>query len=437
MSSADSPTLSPVAGRLSRRSSRFRFILLLGLLDAFGPLGIDMYLPAFPRIEQEMHAAGGAMQLTLSVFLAGLAIGQLICGPISDRLGRRLPLLAGCVAYCLACVICAFATSIESLIYARFVMGLAGATGMVIARAIVRDCFEEADSARIYSLLMLVISIAPILSPTFGSWLMSIGNWQLIFWTLGGFGLLCAGAVFFDLPETHRVENRRQDSFSEIFRQYLRMSYDPRFIGFAAPASLALGELFAYVASAPTLFIDVYGLSPTAFSIAFAANAIGLIGAAQFNRWLLDRFETHTLLKATGTINAVFASLLCLLAWTGWGGFPLFFATLFVAMSSLGIFLPNAGAAVMAPFPLHAGAASALLGMLQFATGAATGALVGILSDGTTRPMAGMMATCAAVGVVVTFLAERGRRHGDGEASLELGSEPVHSSRQSSLSSSH
>jgi MFS transporter, DHA1 family, multidrug resistance protein len=169
-------TLSPSHRELASTDPALRFIILLGLLDAFGPLGIDMYLPAFPQIEHDLNAHGGAMQLTLSLFLAGLAIGQLICGPISDRVGRRLPLLYGSAAFALASLTCAFTRSIEALILARFVMGLAGSTGMVVARAVVRDSFEEADSSRIYSMLMLVIGIAPIISPSIGGWLMQLAG---------------------------------------------------------------------------------------------------------------------------------------------------------------------------------------------------------------------------------------------------------------------
>jgi DHA1 family bicyclomycin/chloramphenicol resistance-like MFS transporter len=172
-------TLLPTSSHreLVSASPGIRFIVLLGLLDSFGPLGIDMYLPAFPHIEQGLRAQGGAMQLTLSLFLAGLAIGQLICGPISDRVGRRLPLLYGSAAFAVASVACAYARSIEALIAARFIMGLAGSTGMVVARAVVRDTFEESDSSRIYSMLMLVIGIAPIISPSVGGWLLQLGGW--------------------------------------------------------------------------------------------------------------------------------------------------------------------------------------------------------------------------------------------------------------------
>ena len=404
----------------------FRFILLLGLLDAFGPLGIDMYLPAFPRIEADLHAPGGAMQLTLALFLAGLAVGQLVCGPISDRVGRRRPLLYGAAAFAVASVLCAFARSIETLILARFVMGLAGATGMVIARAVVRDSFEEADSSRIYSMLMLVIGIAPILSPTVGGWVMGLGGWGSIFWALGGFACLCGVFVYFDLPETHPPERRDREPVAAIVPRYLALIVDRRFLGYAVPSSLALGLIFAYVASAPSLFMQHFHLSPNAFSLAFAANAVGLIGAAQVNRWLTRRYHTHAILRAAALVNAASALTLPVLAWTGAGGLPAFFAAIFVCLATVGIILPNATAAVMAPFPHQAGVASALLGMLQFAVGAATGAVVGVLHDGTGRPMAGTMAGCATLGAIILLAAERRHPAPDAAKSREpLAVEPA------------
>ncbi|WZP00161.1 Bcr/CflA family multidrug efflux MFS transporter [Isosphaeraceae bacterium EP7] len=384
-----------------------RFILLLGLLDAFGPLGIDMYLPAFPQIERDMNAGGGAMQLTLSLFLAGLAIGQIVCGPISDRIGRRTPLLYGSAAFAVASLACAFTRSIEGLILARFIMGLAGATGMVVARAVVRDSFEEADSARVYSMLMLVIGIAPILSPTVGGWLMQFGGWGSIFFALAGFACVCGVAVAVDMPETLPPERRSRDAIGSVFRRYSEMIVDRRFVGHAAPVSLALGLIFAYVASAPFVFMQLYKLTPTSFSLLFAGNAIGLIGAAQLNRGLTRRYDTHVILRAASLVNAGAALLLPVLAWTGVGGLPAFFGAIFLCLATVGLILPNATAAVMAPFPDHAGVASALLGMLQFAVGAAAGALVGFFHDGTARPMALTMAGCATISLIVTLTAEK------------------------------
>jgi MFS transporter, DHA1 family, multidrug resistance protein len=404
-------TLSPTQRESVSTDPALRFIILLGLLDAFGPLGIDMYLPAFPEIERDLTAPAGAMQLTLSLFLAGLAIGQLICGPISDRVGRRLPLLYGSAAFALASLTCAFARSIEALILARFVMGLAGSTGMVVARAVVRDSFEEADSSRIYSMLMLVIGIAPIISPSVGGWLLQIGGWGSIFWALGGFACVCGVAVAVDLPETHPLSRRSRDSVATIFRRYAALIVDRRFIGYAAPVSLALGLIFAYVASAPSVFMQIFKLSPTAFSLIFASNAIGLIGAAQVNRWLTRHYDTHAILRTASLVNAMTALLLPVLACTGAGGFLALFADIFLCLMTVGLILPNATAAVMAPFPEQAGVASALLGMLQFSVGAATGALVGFFHDGTARPMAFAMAGCATISLFITIVSERQNSH--------------------------
>ncbi len=410
MPSKNAAAFASVDQPATRKNSGLRFIILLGLLDAFGPLGIDMYLPAFPRIEQDLKVQGGVMQLTLSFFLAGLALGQLICGPISDRLGRRLPLLYGSAAFAVASLICAFTRSIEALILARFVMGLAGATGMVIARAIVRDSFDETDSARVYSMLMLVIGIAPIISPSVGSWLLEVGSWGLIFWALAGFACLCGVAVAIDLPETHPPDRRTRDSIATIFRAYGSLIVDRTFIGYAAPVSLALGVIFAYVASAPSLFMQFFGLSTQNFSYLFASIAIGLIGSAQVNRWLTRHFDTHQILRGASLANFATALILPVLACTGAGGLPAFFVATFFCLSTVGLILPNATAAVMAPFPDRAGAASALLGMLQFSIGAGTGALVGIFHDGTPRPMAFTIAGCATLSILITFETERRAR---------------------------
>ena len=260
-------------------------------------------------------------------------------------------------------------------------------------------------------MLMLVIGIAPIISPTVGGWLMQIGSWGSIFWALAGFACLCGFAVAFDLPETHPVRRRSRDSIASIFGRYAAMIVDRRFLGYAAPVSLALGLIFAYVASAPSLFMQYFQLSQTTFTFIFASIAIGLIGAAQVNRWLTRHYDTHAILRAASVVNALSALLLPILAWTGLGGFPVFFAVIFVCLATVGLILPNATAAVMAPFPHQAGVASALLGMLQFSIGAGTGAIVGVFHDGTARPMAFTVARCAIISLVIIIASERWNTH--------------------------
>jgi DHA1 family bicyclomycin/chloramphenicol resistance-like MFS transporter len=254
---------------------------------------------------------------------------------------------------------------------------------------------------------MLVIGIAPIISPSVGGWLMQVGGWGSIFWALAVFGCLCGIAVAVDLPETHPPARRHRDSIATIFRRYARLIVDRRFMGYAAPVSLALGLIFAYVASAPSVFMQHYQLSTAAFTLIFASNAIGLIGAAQVNRWLTRHYDTHVILRFASVMCTLAALLLPVLAWTGAGGFPAFFAAIFLCLMTVGLILPNATAAVMAPFPDQAGVASALLGMLQFSVGAAMGALVGMFHDGTARPMAVGMAGCALLSLIITLASER------------------------------
>ena len=389
----------------------FRFILLLGLLDAFGPLGIDMYLPAFPQIERDLQARPGAMQLTLSLFLAGLAVGQLICGPISDRVGRRRPLLFGSAAFAVASVVCAFARSIEALILARFVMGLAGATGhgdrpgrrprLVRGGRLGADLLDAHARHRHRADHLAVGRRLADGARRAGA--RSSGRWPA-----------SPASAAWRSPSTCPRRTRRSAGPAtppaSSAAATPEMLVDRRFMGYAAPVSLALGLIFAYVASAPSLFMQFYGLSPNAFSLIFAANAVGLIGAAQVNRWLTRRYDTHDILRAASLVNAAACLLLPVLAWTGVGGFPAFFADIFLCLATVGLILPNATAAAMAPFPHQAGAASALLGMLQFAVGAATGAIVGIFHDGTGLPMALTIAGCGAISLGICLAG--GRRSG-------------------------
>ena len=411
----DSPSNRPtitLAHTVERtRFGSFRFIVLLGLLDAFGPLGIDMYLPGFPAIGRALSASPGAMQWTLSAFLAGLAVGQLICGPISDRVGRRRPLLVGSALFAVACATCAFARSFEAFLLARFVMGLAGATGMVVARAIVRDSFEESESSRVYSMLMLVIGVAPVLAPTMGGWLISLGGWGLIFWALGAFALTCGLAVAIDLPETLPADRRVSDPIGSVFGRYAAIAVDRMFLAQAAPVGLALAIILAYVASAPSLFLETFALSPQAFSRIFAVNAIGLIGSAQLNRWLVRRYPTRAILRVALLANAAISLSLPILAWTGLGGVVGFTIAIFLCLSTLGIVLPNATAAAMAPFAEQAGTASALLGASQFALGAFAGWVVGVFHDGTPLPMALTIGACGAISLAITLAADRRPGH--------------------------
>lgn len=365
-----------------------RLAWTLGVMSAFGPFAIDMYLPAFPTIAGELGTSVSAVQITLAIFLAGLALGQILWGTLSDRLGRRVPLLAGCVLFSGTAAVCAVSHHVGALIAARFFMGLGGSVGVVVSRAIVRDLFEEREAAGFYSLMMIIGGIGPIVSPFLGSLLLAQASWRAIFWTIAVIGGLSTMAAALGIPETLPRARRARGHVGDVVRGYLRIAGNRRFLGPALAIGCTSGMLFTYIANAPFLFIELFGVPAAYFGFLFATNAVGLYVGGQSNRWLLRRFSTEQLLRKGMWINVALGLLLAGAAASGVGGFPLLFAALFLCLTTLGIIFPNATALAMQPFPAEAGSASALLGVLQFALGALGGALVGVFHDGTALPMA-------------------------------------------------
>lgn len=380
-------------------------ILVLGTLTAFGPLSIDMYLPGLPAIARDLGAEPSLIQLTLSLFFIGLAAGQTLYGPLSDRFGRRLPLLVGCGLYAVASAACALAPTAQALIAARLLQALGGSAGMVIARSVVRDRFDARESARVFSLLMLVMGLAPITAPLIGGQLLVFAGWRAIFWLLCGFGLLCVLLVAFALPESLPPERRSSTGLSAVPAIYGRILADRRFLGYAVAGGLASAAMFAYIAGSPFVVIELYGVSPQQFGWIFGANALGLIIASQLNRRLLNRFDGTTIVRATLLLSAGAALLLVLAAGTGLGGLPGLLAPLFVCIAAGGLIGPNTTAAALAPYGRAAGSASAMLGAIPFLIGTATTALVAALHNGTAVPMAGIMAACifGALGVYLAL----------------------------------
>jgi DHA1 family bicyclomycin/chloramphenicol resistance-like MFS transporter len=378
-----------------------RLAILLGTLTAFGPLSIDFYLPGLPAIAREFQTGTAAAQQTLAVFFIGLALGQAFYGPLSDRFGRRQPLLFGCVLYALASLGCAFAPSIQSLVALRFAQALGGCAGIVVSRSIVRDLFDERESARMYSFLILVLGLAPITAPLIGGQILALSGWRTIFFILSGFGVVCSGLVLFVLAETLPVEGRTRAGFGAVLRIYGSLLADGRFMGYALAGGLASGALFAYVAGSPFVFIELNGVPPERFGLLFGGNAFGLILASQFNRRLLERYYSGQILTAALAVIAISGLLLAVITVIGIGGFAGMLVVLFCCIASMGLVLPNATAMAMAPFGRQAGSASALLGALQFAIGAAAGTLVGVLDNGTALPMVGIIACCGVAAYVV------------------------------------
>ncbi len=381
----------------------WRLVLLLGAMTAFAPMSIDMYLSSLPSIGRTLNAGPDQTQATLAAFFAGMAIGQFVYGPASDRFGRRLPLLVGIGVYFIASVVCALAPNIETLITARFVQALGGCAGAVIARAVVRDRFGHADTARILSLMTLIMGLAPVLAPQLGGVVQFIGGWRAVFWTLVGFGGLIGLWVFFGLSESRSAETEAQARSENPLRAYVALFGMRRLMGYALAGALNGAVLFTYISGAPDLVMGTYGHTPLVFNLIFAFNAVGIIGASQVNRWLLRRATPDQVLKKASIASIAAAFLLTLAAWTGWGGQWTVLPLLFGALSIYGLMGGNTMAGALSVDPRRAGSISALMGSASFGAGALASWAGGLLHDGTPRPVAGVMFACLVGSALAIF----------------------------------
>jgi len=375
-----------------------RMVLILGALTAFSSMSIDMYLPAFPQMSRDLGVPLGTVQLSISAFLFGSAAGQLFYGPLADRYGRRRPLLWGLALYVASTLGCALVQTGEGLIFWRVVMAVGGGAGMVISRAVVRDLYDTAEAARMFSLLMLVMGAAPILAPIAGGQLLLLTGWRGIFVFLGVFGIISLAAAALGLPESLPVERRVRRNLGEMSAVYGELLRNRHYLRYAVALGCVAGINFSYISGAPFLFIELHGVSPQHFGLYFGANACGLIGASQINRRLLHRYSAQRILDAALVVSALAGVLLAASSLSGVGGFPAQVLLLFVCISMTGLLYPNVTALAMAPFDKAAGSASALLGTIQYSIGASAGAIVGVLHNGSALPMTATMAGCALLG---------------------------------------
>lgn len=384
---------APPAGTGARY---YRLILLLALLAAFGPLAIDMYLPALPQIARDLRASESAAQFSLSVFFIAVALSQMIYGPLSDRFGRRRPLLCGLALFALASAGCARAGTAGGLIGWRVAMALGGAAGMVLSRAVVRDRFSGREAASAFSLLMIVMGAAPILAPIAGAHILPLGGWRGIFWVLLAVGVAAWLAVMFGLPESLPAERRSRLGVLSAVAGYWRLLGERRFLGYALVLGFNAGALFTYITCSPHVFIGLNGVSPAGFSAFFGLNALGMLGAAALNRKLLHNHAPGRILGGVLVVVLLAGLALAVCAWTGLGGFPAIVALLFLTLASGGMVGPNALALALEPFGRAAGSAAALLGTLQFGMGGLAGALAGCFGTESAAPMGVTLAVCAA-----------------------------------------
>lgn len=389
--------------RLNQRNT-IALTFILGTLSAFGPLTTDMYLPGMPALVEDFSTDSGSVQLTLSLFFLGLAFGQAFYGPIADRIGRRIPLLFGCGLYTLASIGCALAPTIEVLIFMRCLQALGGCAGMVLSRTVVRDLFETKDAARMYSFLILVMGLAPITAPFLGGQILLYFDWRAIFWFLTFFGLLCFLLVAFGLPESLPTERRQHLTLGSVLGKYGKLLRDKPFMGFAIVNGCISGGMFAYISGSPFVFIDLHGVAPENFGWIFGANAAGLIATSQFNRRLIRSYDSRTILRGMLLTYMVSSVVLVMAAVSQIGGMWGLLLPLFICVSCNGMSGPNATAVALEPYGQIAGIASAVFGATQFLIGAASGALVGQLDNGTSVPMTAVMCLCGVIALAAFFL---------------------------------
>ncbi|MFC5269855.1 Bcr/CflA family multidrug efflux MFS transporter [Adhaeribacter terreus] len=370
-------------------------ILVLGLLTAFGPMSIDMYLPAFPAIAAEFGVPVASVQYTLASFNVGIALGQLIYGPLADQLGRRPNLIAGLAVYSLASIGCMFTNSVESMVVLRFLQAIGGCTGMVITRAIVRDKYHGNQSAKVFSTLMLIMGVAPILAPSVGSLVLDAFRWEYIFALLALIGLLTLLYVVFFLPETLTPEKRNPLALRNSFRTYGQLLRDQQFVGYSLTAGCIQSGMFAYITGSAYIFTQIFHLSGRQYSMLFGLNAVGIIGASQLNHKLLLHYSFSQILRKVTFLYLMAAGTLLLMAYTGWFGIYGIVVPLFFTLSTVGLAMPNATAGALEKHAAHAGSASALVGTLQFSCGALAAVAVSVFANKTAIPMAAVIFTCS------------------------------------------
>ncbi|MBE1458260.1 DHA1 family bicyclomycin/chloramphenicol resistance-like MFS transporter [Nocardiopsis terrae] len=375
--------VDPKPNLMRSRKSIALLVLVLGVLTATGPLATDMYLPAFPQITRELGATEGQIGLTLTAIMLGLSVGQLIIGPMSDAWGRRGPLLVGVALFTVTSVLCVFVPNVTVFIALRFVQGVAGAAGAVVARAVVRDMFQGDDAVRFFSRLALVMMLAPLLAPLVGAQLLLVGPWQLSFWVLAGMSALSFVLVLLWLPESLPPESRQSQGPRQLASTVWSLVRNPRFVGPVLTLGLSFGMLFTYVSAFSFVSQNEFDVSPQTYAWLFAVNSLALMTGTQSNGLLVGRVDTRRRLLMGLVLALVAVVSLLVSALLGVSQLWVVVALLALMMLSVGFIMPNATVSALDGQPASvAGTASALMGSLQFALGGSVASLAGLTPSG-------------------------------------------------------
>lgn len=379
------------------------WVMMLGVMIAIGPLSIDMYLPAFPSMAEDFGVNVGTIAKSVPAYFLGLVFGQLFYGPFSDRIGRVRPLYLGMSIFIIASIICATTNNEYALFIARTLQALGACVTTVVTRAAIRDTLNPVQSARAFSLMVLVMGVAPILAPSLGALILKVADWHGIFWFLASFGVLNLLLTKCFLKETLKPENRNTRPMSESFGQYFGLMKDHTFMSPAVASGLLQGAFFIYLSISSELFMVNYQLTEHQFAIAFGVNAFGFIALTQVNQFLTKRFHLVNLLRTGAVIQLAAAGVLLILGliFGGKASFYWVFASLFICIAGLGLTQPNATAIALAFQKKRAGLASALQGALQFSVGIFGGLLIGLFE---LDPVTRLGITTSILVVVGTFL---------------------------------
>ena len=406
---------STPASLSTNSTSRVRMALILGTLSAFGPLSLDMYLPALPTLADEFQSSTSYAQLSLTACMVGLAAGQLLAGPLSDVRGRRTPLIAGLILYTIASILCLVSPTMGSFVVLRFIQGAAGAAGIVISRAVVRDVYSGPELTRFFSLLMLINGVAPIAAPIIGGQLLAYTSWRGVFILLSIIGILTLVAVVVGLGETLPAERRSSGGLKQTLVTFRKIAGDRLFMGYALTQGFVSAGMFAYISGSPFVLQKIYGISPQMFSVCFAINGLGIILASQIAGRLAGKVSETRLLIA-GLLTAALGGTSLLISILAGGNLISVLIPLFLVVSSVGLVNTASFALAMANQEKSAGSASALIGVMTFLFGGIVAPLVGLGGEGTAVPM-GIVIACADIGALLIYVVmvgkgKRGKRQG-------------------------
>lgn len=384
--------------------NRFGLILILGALSTISPFSIDMYLPAFPSIAESLNTDISTVQLSLTSYLIGIAIGQLFYGPLLDKYGRKKPLYAGLVIYIIASFGCAMTNSINALIWMRFLQAIGGCAGMVAAQALVRDIFPINKIAQAFAMLTLVIAVSPMIAPTVGGYLATQMDWHYLFIVLGVLASFLLLFTKWYLPVGASPDRTVSLRPRQVIDQYINVLKNKQFLTYILVGGIAGAAPFAYIGGSSFVFIKIYGFSETQYGWLFAFLAVAMIGSTQLNHMLLRRFSNRQLVLAALSYQLIMGIIIVAGIWKDWFGVYTFILLLFVFLTGHGLSIPNSAALSLGPFSKQAGSASAMMGFMRMAIGGIVTAVVSLLHDGTAMPMVGMMFLSILGGMIVLMI---------------------------------